>query len=92
MKSFNINNTVKVKLTEFGKDMLELDHITEWTSLGMPDKFPYKAPKEDKDGYVKFQLWELMYKLGKYCALCREMPFDTVILIGEKDLMEIEND
>ena len=42
------------------------------------------------DGYVKFQLWSLMDKLGKYCGLCCEMPFDTVILIDEKDLGNVK--
>ena len=90
MKSFNINNTVKVKLTEHGKQMLERDHIEFWGGRGMLDKFPYQPPKEDEDGYVKFQLWSLMYQLGKYCGLGREMPFDTVILIDEKDLRDVE--
>jgi hypothetical protein len=34
MKSFNINNTVKVKLTEYGKRMLERDHNNFWSSHG----------------------------------------------------------
>ena len=91
MKSFNINNIVKVKLTEHGKKMLERDHNEFWGSRGILDKFPYQPPKEDKDGYVKFQLWNLMDKLGKYCGLGCAMPFDTVILIDEKDLRH-END
>jgi hypothetical protein len=93
MKSFNINYNVKVKLTEFGKQMLEQDHNEFWSSQGargMLDKFPYEPPTEDEDGYVKFQLWSLMYQLGKYCGLGREIPFDTVILIDEKDLSDVE--
>jgi hypothetical protein len=90
MKSFNINSTVKVILTERGKQLLEQDHNEFWGSLGMLDKFPYEPYKEDEDGYVKFQLWILMDKLGKYCGLGSEMPFDTVILIDEKDLRDVE--
>ena len=91
MKSFNINNIVKVKLTEYGKQMLERDHIEFWGARGMLDKFPYKPREEDENGYVEFQLWSLMYQLGKYCILGCEPPFDTVILIDEKDLRH-END
>jgi len=90
MKSFNINSTVKIRLTEYGKQMLERDHIEFWGARGMLDKFPYKPPEEDEDGYVKFQLWSLMDELGKYCGLCREMPFDTVILIDENDLGNVK--
>jgi hypothetical protein len=86
MKSFNVNCTVKVLLTEHGKQLLERDHNQFWGSRGMLDKFPYVPYKPDADGYVKFQLWTLMDKLGKYCGLGSEMPFDTVILIDEKDL------
>jgi hypothetical protein len=92
-KSFNINYNVRVKLTEHGKKMLEQDHNDFWSAQGaggMLDKYPYEPPKEDEDGYVKFQLWSLMYQLGKYCGLGREIPFDTVILIDEKDLGDVE--
>ena len=86
MKSFNINNTVKVKLTEHGKKMLERDHNDFWGSRGILRDHPYIPKEEDEDGYVKFQLWNLMEELGKYCKLGCAMPFDTVILIDENDL------
>ena len=90
MKSFNINCNVRVKLTEHGKQMLERDHNEFWGSRGMLDKFPYQPYQEDENGYVKFQLWNLMDKLGKYCGIGCAMPFDTVIFIDEKDLGDVE--
>ena len=90
MKSFNINNTVKVKLTELGKQVLEKDHNEFWSSHGNLNEHPYEPPKEDKDGYAEFQLWSLMYQLGKYHILGCELPIDTVILIDEKDLRDVE--
>ena len=90
MKSFNTNSTVKVKLTELGKKMLERDHNEFWGSRGILRDHPYKPPKEDKDGYVEFQLWSLMYQLGKYQILGCEPTIDTVILIDEKDLRDVE--
>ena len=93
MKSFNINNTVKVKLTELGKQMLEKDYNEFWSAHGAGgrlDKYPYEPPKEDKDGYVEFQLWSLMYQLGRYHILGCELVIDTVILIDEKDLRDVE--
>ena len=90
MKSFNINNTVCVKLTEFGKKMLEKDHNEFWSSHGKLDEYPYTPYKEDENGYVKFQLWSLMYQLGKCCILGCELPFDTVILIDDENLRDVE--
>ena len=90
MKSFNVNCAVKVLLTEHGKQLLERDYNNFWSSRGMLDKFPYKPKQPDENGYVRFQLWELMYKLGKYCGLGADPPFDTVILIDENDLYDVE--
>jgi hypothetical protein len=90
MKQFNINDTVKVKLTEFGKQMLEQDHNEFWGSRGMLEKFPYTSPEEDENGYVKFQLWSLMGKLGRFCYMGCVNPFDTVILIDENNLRDVE--
>lgn len=77
MKSFNINSIVKVKLTELGKQVLEKEHNKFWSSRGILRDHPYKPPKEDKDGYVEFQLWSLMYQLGKYCILGCEPPLEA---------------
>lgn len=90
MKSFNINDTVKVKLTEHGKKLLERDWNDFWGSRGKLNEYPYKPKEPDADGYVRFQLWDLMYKLGKYCGLGCEPPFETVILIDENNLRDVE--
>ena len=89
-KKFNINSTVKIRLTEYGKQVLEKEHNKFWSSRGMLDKFPYQPYQEDENGYVKFQLWNLMDKLGKYCGIGCAMPFDTVILIDEDNLRDVE--
>ena len=87
-KSFNINYNVRVKLTEQGKQLLERDHNNFWSSHGKLNEHPYKPHEEDENGYVKFQLWSLMYKLGEYCILGCEPLFDTVILIDDEDLKD----
>ena len=92
MKSFNINSTVKVRLTKVGEELLKKDWEDFWNSFGRLDEFPYKPPTPDADGYVKFQMWELMTRLGEYCGLLADLPFYTVILIDEKDLKEVEID
>jgi len=86
MKSFNINETVKVRLTEFGKGLHKKQWEDFWNSHGKLDKFPYEPPKEDENGYCEFQMWDLMEKFGNHCGLCKELAFETVILIDEEDL------
>ena len=39
--------------------------------------------KEDKDGWSKWQLWDLMSTFGKYISLGCATPFDTEIEIVE---------
>ena len=88
MKHFNINYPVKVRLTKFGKELHKKNWEDFWNSIGRLDDFPYTPPKTDPDGYIECEMWELMEKFGPYCGLGKELPFDTVILIDEKDLKD----
>jgi hypothetical protein len=90
MKSFNINSIVKVKLTDYGRKVLEIQHNEFWSSYRKLDKYPYIPKTEDENGYVEFQLWELMEELGKECSLGGEIPFETTILIDENDLRDVK--
>lgn len=78
---FNINDTVKVKLTERGKKL----HREEWDRVfGDKSGFTYSLPKEDENGYSSWQMWSLMETFGKHVSLGCECPFDTDILIEFK--------
>ena len=57
-KAFNLNETVRVKLTPLGRTL----HQDRWNALfkDVLDRFPYMPVKEDKDGYSEWQLWDLM--------------------------------
>jgi hypothetical protein len=91
MKSFNINSTVKVRLTKYGEELYKKDWEGLLSSVGRLN--PYKPPTTDADGYVEFQMWDLMEKLGGYCSWGGDLPFDTEILIDDKDLKgEVEID
>jgi hypothetical protein len=88
MKSFNINETVKVRLTEYGKKLHKQQWVDFWSSIGRLNENPYAPPQEDENGYVKFQMWDLMEKFGNHCGLCKELAFETVILIDERHLKD----
>lgn len=80
---FNINDTVKVKLNDFGRAI----HRDNWLAsqrviwergvIG----FPYREPIEDDEGYSKWQMWDLMKQFGSHMYLGGMMPFDSKILI-----------
>jgi hypothetical protein len=88
MKYFNTNHTVKVRLTKYGKELHKKQWEDFWNSVGRLDEFPYTPPEEDENGYCEFQMWDLMEKFGSHCGLCKELAFETVILIDEKDLKD----
>ena len=78
---FNINQMVLVKLTPAGKFQLCKDHYEFWLNSNPWFMREFKLPKEDSNGYSKWQLWHLMEALGKYCGLCKEPPFETDIIL-----------
>ena len=59
----NLNEVVKVKLTERGKEIHKKIH--EDIRKEAPHLIgEYKGPIVDAEGYTKYQLWELMGDFG----------------------------
>lgn len=80
MKVFNINNFVYVKLTEKGKQ--ELRRQAKELQKEIPQiKHYYELPKEDEDGWSKWQLHVLMKTFGHMMQLGMDMPFDADIVV-----------
>jgi hypothetical protein len=78
---FNINDYVRVKLTDHGRKILDDQH-TEFKKV-MPSAEPIHKP--DEDGWCKFQLWELMSIFGQHLYNGCQIPFETTIeLNGEE--------
>jgi hypothetical protein len=75
-KLFNINDYVKVRLTDKGMKVLA-DHyggeIPEWFVNYM------------EDGWTKFQLWDLASIFGENLYNGCTLPFETNILIEVKE-------
>lgn len=74
---FDINNLVRVKLTDKGRALHAADHALSCLSEGQ--KIPYKPRKEDAEGYSEWQLWELMAAFGKHLGNGFDMPFNQFI-------------
>ena len=87
MFTYNINDKIKVKLTEHGKDILEKD-ITD--TLGMLKNFNYQKYSPyytDKDGYTEFTLWDFMRIFGShfYNGCFQIIEHNEIIFINEVD-------
>ena len=59
---FNLNDNVKVKLTEKGLNILRVDHDELRTHV--PSLREFTPPTVDSEGYSTFQLWDLMERFG----------------------------
>ena len=85
--AFNINDSVLVKLTDKGREIHRNWH--EELRRQVPTyKGTYLPPKEDENGYSRFQLWSLMNYFGPFCSLGLEVPFDTEILFEVREQPE----
>ena len=76
----NINDVVKVRLTEYGRKIHRGNHQKFWSMLGKCD-VKYFPPEEDENGWSEWQLWDLMNEFGKHVGLGSKLPFETEIEI-----------
>ncbi len=77
---FNINNTVRVKLTDHGRKIHHFQHLE--LNKQMPrTRVPYRAPTEDAEGWSEWQLWHLIETFGPHVGMGMKQPFETEIEI-----------
>lgn len=64
----NLNELVKVKLTDLGKEIFyhRYDKINK--AVGREVCKP-RYPTEDENGYTKFQLWDFIQLYGEYIGM-----------------------
>ena len=79
---FNINNYVKVKLTDYGRKAHRQwhDNLHSHVTKEKRDLW-YLAPEEDADGWSRWQMWYLMQRVGWACGMGGPIPFETQIEI-----------
>lgn len=80
---FDINNFVRVKLTDMGKRILEKDSTRMVFDNRIIKKFEVK---EDSDGWSEWQLWDLMATFGEYMHDGCKVPFETEVEIPTESL------
>lgn len=77
----NINDKVKVRLTDKGRDELRAQY--EDLQLVCTSLRPYQEPVEDEQGYSEWQLWDLMSRFGDLMCCGGDLYFDVEIIIPE---------
>ena len=71
---FNINENVKVKLSEAAIKILYDQHQKLWVrTKGLIG--PFVEPKKDAEGYSTFQFWVLMQTFGPHIEMTKPSPF-----------------
>lgn len=67
MKKINLNNNVKVRLTELGKYIYihQYDYIP-----GLENQWIIMKKKLGKNNFIEMQLWEFMQVFGQYIYGC----------------------
>lgn len=85
MMRINLNDPVKVKLTDWGKEIYyhQYDRVNE--AVGREICKP-SYPKEDENGYTEFQLWSFMELYGEHMGMTLPNVIEPLeILYGEGD-------
>lgn len=79
MKSLNINETVRLKLTILGKNIIDESVYRGYVWL-----------KYDENDILETELWTAMSLFGKHLGNGFPLPFETDIYFRDKDLKEVE--
>ena len=87
MMKFNVNQNVLVKLTEEGETILKNYFGELRDRLGLPEYEIFY----DENGYVQFQMWNLMQIFGDHLHNGCKVPFETTILIEDHHLTKVDD-
>lgn len=80
---FNVNDYVKVRLTDLGISILKErhDNLNNMILVNGGKGLGEFELKRDEEGYTKFPLWDLMNTFGHVMVMGFEVPFDTNIIV-----------
>lgn len=69
----NLNDTIKVKLTDYGKQIYyhQFDKLNDWVKSKGCKLIEPKMPEVDEEGKTRFQLWSFMEMYGNYIGLTK---------------------
>ena len=83
MMNLNLNDNIKVKLTEFGEKIIDSEYAELRIAYPDLDLVPLYVP--DDEGYYQFQIWEFMKIFGKYMLMTlNQVIVDNNIIVVPK--------
>lgn len=83
----NLNQEVKVKITEYGHQILRDEHRAIREMFPSSD-LEYKEPKVDDEGYSVMQMHNVMSHFGKYMYMgAVKLPIEMAIVVDENNLL-----
>lgn len=79
----NLNEPIKVKLTDWGKEIYyhQYDRINQ---IAGREICKPKFPKEDENGYTEFQLWYFMELYGEHMGMTQPNVIEPLEIICER--------
>lgn len=80
---FNINDYVRVRLTDFGRKVHRERFRKLNAQIPLHADLKYTPPKEDENGWSEWQMWCLIDTFGEHVGMCKEQPFETGIEIQQ---------
>lgn len=83
MVRINLNEWVKVKLTDYGKDIYYHRYDELNRLVGREICEPH-FPTIDEEGYTKFQLWDFIELYGKYIGWGKKNAIEPLEIIYEE--------
>lgn len=89
MKKLNLNCIIKVKLTDYGKDIFyhQYDELNRYIKKSCGNPIKPRFPDVDSEGFSKFQLWDFMHVYGEYMMMAApEVIKPLNIYIEDSDL------
>lgn len=85
---FNLNDSVFVKMERKGYEIWIDFYNNIFEKEPQKNNLEYYISKADKNGYVKFQMWEFMQIFGPEINLGTRSPFFTNVYFYERDLQD----
>lgn len=81
----NLNDKIKVKLTDFGKQIF-YHRYDDINARCMKTAIKPSYPRQDKDGYTTFQLWDFIQLYGRYIGLGQIDVIDPIDMVYEAQI------
>lgn len=94
MKKLNLNQHIKVKFTDLGKDIYyhQYDGLIEAMKARGVNPITPSYPPVDEDGYSTMQLWCFIELYGPHIGMCKPNVIEGLyIYIKENDLEDVNS-